>query len=80
MNLIILNSSAADYKKALESGFPDLTIYPATKEEGIGSFIEKAEILLTNRTPDGLIKKALKIQWIQVMTTGLDYMVNFSLR
>jgi alpha-N-acetylglucosamine transferase len=52
MNLLILNPSAADYKKALEPKFPQLSIQAAAMEEEIGNFIEKADILLTNRISD----------------------------
>jgi phosphoglycerate dehydrogenase-like enzyme len=76
MNLLILNPSAADYKKSLESTFPDLMIHAAVKEEEIGDFIERADILLTNRISDVLMKKALKLQWIQATTTGVDYLIN----
>jgi len=76
MNLLILNPSAADYKKALESSFPDLTIHPAAQEEEIGNFIEKTDILLTNRISEAWIKKALKLHWIQATTTGVDYLIN----
>ena len=76
MNLLILNPSAAYYKKSLESTFPDLMIHAAVKEEEIGDFIERADILLTNRISDVLMKKALKLQWIQATTTGVDYLIN----
>jgi len=76
VNLLIFNPSAEDYKKILGPKFPVLTIHPAIKEEEVGDFIEKAEILLTSRISDGLMKKALKLQWIQATTTGVDYLVN----
>jgi phosphoglycerate dehydrogenase-like enzyme len=76
MNLLIFNPSAEDYKKVLESKFPELTIHSAFKEEEIGDFIQKAEILITSRISDVLIKKALKLKWIQATTTGVDYLTN----
>ncbi|MBM4348519.1 MAG: D-2-hydroxyacid dehydrogenase [Deltaproteobacteria bacterium] len=76
MNLLVLNPSAEEYKKALGPKFPELTIHPAIKEEESGDFIGKAEILLTNRISDALMKKAIKLQWIQATTTGVDYLVN----
>jgi phosphoglycerate dehydrogenase-like enzyme len=76
MNLLILNPSAVDYKKALESSFPELTIHPAAQEEEIGNFIKKTDILLTNRISDAQIKKASRLQWIQATTTGVDYLIN----
>lgn len=76
MNLLILNPSAVDYKKALETKFPELTIHPAITEEEAGSFIGKAEVLLTSRISDALMKRALTLKWIQATTTGVDHLIN----
>jgi hypothetical protein len=40
MNLLILDPSAKDYKNALETKFPKLSIHAVTREEEIGDFIE----------------------------------------
>jgi D-2-hydroxyacid dehydrogenase (NADP+) len=76
MHLLILNQSAENYKKALAPNFPELSIHAVAKEEEIGNFIEKMDILLTIRISDHLIKKASKLKWIQVLTTGVDYIIN----
>jgi phosphoglycerate dehydrogenase-like enzyme len=76
MHLLILNQSAEDYKKALAPKFPQLSIHAVAKEEEIGDFIEKMDILLTIRISDHLIKKASKLKWIQALTTGVDYIIN----
>ncbi len=76
MHLLILNQSAEDYKKALAPKFPELSIHAVAKEEEIGNFIEKMDILLTIRISDHLIKKASKLKWIQALTTGVDYIIN----
>jgi D-2-hydroxyacid dehydrogenase (NADP+) len=76
LNLLIFDQSAKDYKKALESKFPEISIHAVTREEEIGDFIEKTDILFTTRISDGLIKKASRLKWIQAKTTGVDYLVN----
>ncbi len=76
MHLLILNQSAEDYKKTLEPKFPELSIHAVAKEEEIGNFIEKMDILLTIRISDHLIKKASRLKWIQAMTTGVDYIIH----
>ena len=76
MNLLILDPFADEYKKALLPKFPEVSIHSAQKEEEIGDFIEKADILLTIRISDKLIKKASKLKWIQALTTGVDYIIN----
>src|SRR4030042_3977158 len=76
MHLLILNQSAENYKKALAPKFPELSIHAVAKEEEIGNFIEKMDILLTIRISAHLIKKASKLKWIQALTTGVDHIVN----
>lgn len=75
MNLLILDHRAEDYKKALAAKFPEVSIHAVSREDEIGDFIEKIDILLTIRISNELIKKAKKLQWIQAMTTGVDYIV-----
>lgn len=75
-NLLILDSRAKEFEKALKPKFPGISLHAATKEEEVGDFIEKMDILLTIRISDRLIKKASKLQWIHAMTTGVDYLVN----
>jgi len=76
MYLLILNPSAKDYKKFLERIFPKLSIHAVTKEEEIGDFIEKTDILFTGNISDKLIKKAQNLKWIQTLTTGVDHIIN----
>jgi len=76
MNLLILENRAAEYKKALSPKFPEVVIHAAAQEAEVGKFIEQADILMTIRISDALIKKASKLKWIHAMTTGVDYIVN----
>jgi len=76
MNLLILEQRAEEYKKALSPKFPEVVIHAAAQEAEVGKFIEQAEILMTIRISDDLLKKASKLKWIHAMTTGVDYIVN----
>jgi phosphoglycerate dehydrogenase-like enzyme len=76
INLLILDQLANEYKKALESKFPEVIIRVSLKEEDIGDFIEKVNVLLTFRISDGLIKRAKNLQWIQSIASGVDAIVN----
>ena len=76
MHLLVLNENAEYIKKVLTPKFPQISIHTATQEEEVGDIITKADILLTIRISDELIKKAAKLQWIQSMITGVDYIVN----
>jgi D-2-hydroxyacid dehydrogenase (NADP+) len=76
MNLLILDPLADEYKKALRPKFPEISIHAAKKEDEIGDFIEKADILLLIRISNELIKRASNLKWIQALTTGVDYIIN----
>jgi len=76
MNLLILNVNAEYIKSKLEPNFPELSIQAFTTEAEVGRAIEQADILYTIRCSDAFIKKAAKVQWIQCMITGVDYLVN----
>ena len=75
MNLLILEQRAEEYKKALSPKFPEVVIHAAAQEAQVGKFIEQADILMTIRVSDDLIKKASKLKWVHAMTTGVDYIV-----
>jgi len=76
MNLLILESTAKEYEKKIRSKFPQVVTYAATKEEEIGDFIEKADILLAFRISDEMMKRAKNLKWIQSLATGVDYVLN----
>ena len=76
MNLLILDQRAEDYKKALSSKFPGVVMHAAVQEAQVGDFIKEADILMTIRISDDLLKKASKLKWVHAMTTGVDYLVN----
>jgi phosphoglycerate dehydrogenase-like enzyme len=76
MNLLILDPFADEYKKALQPKFSEVSMHAAKKEDEIGDFIEKADILLLIRISDELIKKASNLKWIQALTTGVDYIIS----
>jgi len=74
--LLILDQLASEYKRALGSKFAEVIIHASVREEDIGDFIEKANVLLTFRISDGLIKRATNLQWIQSIASGVDAIVN----
>ncbi len=78
MNLLILNHHAEACRKALESEFPELTIFATVDESEVGAFIEKADILLTLKPSDDIIKRAVRLQWIHSIITGVDYIINLA--
>lgn len=76
MNLLILDQFAQDIKRALELRFPEVFVHAATREEEIGDFVFRMDILLTLRISDETIRNASRLQWIQVRTAGVDWILN----
>ena len=76
MNLLIVNVNAEYIKSVLAPKFPELSIQAFAEEDEVGEAIEQADILYTIRCTDAFIKKAVNVQWIQCMITGVDYLVN----
>ena len=75
MELLIFNDFADYLKSKLAPKFPEITIHAATREEKIKDVIGKINILITFFISDGMIKKATNLQWIQAMTTGVDFIM-----
>jgi D-2-hydroxyacid dehydrogenase (NADP+) len=71
-SLLILDSQGEEYRKALEPDFPDLVIRACKTESEAEDFIERAKILLTFHISDELIRRALSLEWIQSLATGVD--------
>lgn len=76
MNLLILEQRAEEYARLLDSKFQGLTVYVANREEEAEPLIENMDILVTIRVSDELIRKAVRLQWIHALTTGVDYIIN----
>jgi phosphoglycerate dehydrogenase-like enzyme len=75
MDLLILDQFADYYKNKLAPKFPEVSIYAVAKEEEIGDIMEKIDILMTIKISDAKIMKASKLQWVQAMTTGVDFII-----
>jgi D-2-hydroxyacid dehydrogenase (NADP+) len=77
MYVLIADKDADEYKETLAGKFPGITIHAVTREEDIGPHAEKMEILITiYRVSDELLEQAVHLRWIQVMTTGVNYILN----
>jgi D-2-hydroxyacid dehydrogenase (NADP+) len=75
-NLIIFESNAEAYKRALQPKFPGVAIHAAPNEERLAELVEDMDILLAFSVPDELLRKASKLQWIQSLATGVDYITS----
>ncbi len=77
MYLLIANPSAEDYKKELAQMFPDVSIHTVAREEEIRRHVDKMEVIVTHyHIPDEVLKQAKNLQWIQSMSSGVNYFLN----
>jgi D-2-hydroxyacid dehydrogenase (NADP+) len=76
MYILFAMPDADAYKEALQARFPEISFYTATSEEGIREHAGKMEILVTLfRVADDLLKEATNLKWIQVTTSGVNYLL-----
>ena len=77
MDLVIAEPSAEEIKKELQVDFPEVTMVAVAKEEEIRPHVDKMQILVTLfRVSDDILKQAIHLKWIQVMTSGVNYILN----
>lgn len=77
MYVLVADPEANDYKTYLESKFPALSIHGASTEKEILPHAERMDVLVTVfRASDDVFKRAGKLQWVQALTTGVNYILN----
>jgi D-2-hydroxyacid dehydrogenase (NADP+) len=77
MYVLISDRDAGEYKKALAPIFPEIEFHAATREADIRDHVEKMDVLVTvYRVSDELLKRAVRLQWIQVTTAGVNYILD----
>ena len=68
---------AEAYRKDLQATFPGLSIHAVTTQEEMQPHMDRVEILVTVfRVADELLKQAVKLKWIQVTTSGVNYLLS----
>ena len=76
MYVLISDHDAGQYKEALVAKFPGVEFHAVTREADIQDHVEKMDVLVTvYRVSDELLKQAVKLQWIQVTTAGVNYLL-----
>lgn len=74
--LLIYHPESKLYGEILSKRLPELTIRPASRPEEAIDFIEEAEIILTWKIPDELLKKAEHLKWFASLGAGNEHLVN----
>jgi phosphoglycerate dehydrogenase-like enzyme len=76
MYVLVADWDAERIAKALKATFPEHEIHAVTSEAAIRGHVEKMEILVTVfRVADDLLRDAVRLQWIQIMTAGVNYVL-----
>lgn len=76
-NLVVFElHRAEEWSEALQPKFPEIAIHAASNVERLAELVEEMDILLAFAMPDELMRRASKLQWIQGLGTGVDYLTN----
>ena len=76
-NLVVFEQHRAEeFTEALQPQFPEVAMYAASNAERLAELVEEMDILLAFGIPDELLRRASKLQWIQGLGTGVDYITN----
>ena len=77
MYILVAEPEAEAYKKDLETKFRGIPIHAVTTQEDIRHHADRMEILVTIfRVADELLKRAVHLKWIQVTTSGVNYLLS----
>jgi len=74
--LLIYHTNAKLYGEILSKRLPQLEICSGSQPEEAVDFIEEAEIILTWKIPDELLKKAKNLKWFASLGAGTEHLVS----
>jgi len=74
--LLIYHKDAQLYGEILSKRLPQLEICPTSQPGEAVDFVEEAEIILTWKIPDGLLKKAKNLKWFASLGAGNEHLVS----
>ncbi|MCE5264624.1 MAG: D-2-hydroxyacid dehydrogenase [Deltaproteobacteria bacterium] len=76
MYVLIADGEADDYVRELAPMFPGAEFHAVTTEAEIGPHAARMEVLITIwRIADAVLKEAVNLRWVQVMGTGVNYLL-----
>jgi phosphoglycerate dehydrogenase-like enzyme len=73
--LLICRSDALLYENIIQKRLPQLEIHSASKPEEALPYIEEAEIILSSKIPDDLLKRARRLLWFASAAAGNEGLV-----
>ena len=76
-NLVIFEQHRAEgFREALQPKFPQIAMQAASNAQRLAELVDDMDILLAFAMPDELMRRASRLQWIQGLGTGVDYLTN----
>jgi phosphoglycerate dehydrogenase-like enzyme len=76
MYILLAMPDAGDYKRDLEDRFPGVPFFAVTSQKDMRGHMEKADIIITVfRVADDLLSEAVNLKWVQVTTSGVNYLL-----
>jgi phosphoglycerate dehydrogenase-like enzyme len=77
MYVVVAEPEAEAYKNDLEAKFRGIPIHAVRTQEDIRHHVDRMEILVTVfRVADELLTRAVNLKWIQVTTSGVNYLLS----
>ncbi len=73
--LLIYHSDSKIYERIISRRLPQLKIRSASHPKEALGFVEEAEIILAWQIPDGLLKRAKRLQWFSSIGAGNEHLV-----
>ena len=73
--LLIYHPESKLYGEILSKRLPQLEICSASQQEEAVDFIKEAEIILTWKIPDELLKKAKNLKWFASLGAGTEHLI-----
>lgn len=75
-SLLIYHPEAPIYGGILARRLSDLNICSASEPEEVAGFIEEADIILSWKIPDELLKRAKNLKWFASLGAGNEHLIN----
>lgn len=74
-NVLVLETYADVYRRALVERFPGLTVHTAPQPSALTADLAMIDVLIAfgNTIDDALIRRVTRLKWIQSLATGVDY-------
>ena len=77
MYVLIAAREAEEYRKSLVPLFPEVEFHAVERESDIRDHAGRMEVLITvYRVANELLRQATRLQWIQVTTVGVNYLLD----